>query len=133
MYMMYQKAMTFGDDATATKILEAETPKEQKELGRQVKHFDSKVWNGRREAVVEQGNYLKLTQANVSSSIETLRERLLATGDRELVEASPEDRLWGIGFSAEDAPNTPREQWGQNLCGKILMRVRDRLQQEEHK
>lgn len=134
MYMMYQKAITFNDDETAGKIIKAATPKEQKELGRQVKNFDSKVWSNRREAIVETGNYLKFTQGKVTSSDETLRARLLATVNRELVEASPEDRLWGIGFSAEDAPDTPRDQWGQNLCGTILTTVRTRLQrEEEHK
>ena len=132
MYMMYQKAIKFHDKETAKKIMKAETPKEQKDLGRQVKNFNSKVWNECKEAIVEQGNYLKFTQGKVTSSDEALRARLLVTGDRELVEASPEDRLWGIGFSAEDAPQTPREDWGQNLCGRILMKVRTRLLQEEH-
>lgn len=130
MYMMYHKAVTFGDGETAEMIMHAETPKEQKEFGRQVKGFDSMIWSQQREQVVEDGTYLKFTQSRIQDSDETLRDRLLATGDRELVEASPEDSVWGIGFSAEDAPSTQRNQWGKNLCGKILMNVRDRLQKE---
>jgi ribA/ribD-fused uncharacterized protein len=65
-----------------------------------------------------------------SQDAEDLRKRLLATGDRELVEASPLDRVWGIGFVERDAGRN-RQAWGQNLLGKAVMDVRARLREEE--
>lgn len=53
---------------------------------------------------------------------------MLATGDRELVEASPDDRIWGIGFEAVKA-DANRDQWGENLLGLALMNVRKRLRE----
>lgn len=74
---------------------------------------------------MEEGNYLKFTQN------ESLRKRLLETGDRELAEASSFDRVWGIGYSAGEAAKAPRDSWGQNLLGKALVRVRERTRKEE--
>jgi ribA/ribD-fused uncharacterized protein len=53
----------------------------------------------------------------------------METGDRELVEASPEDRIWGIGFTEKDAKENG-ERWGQNLLGKALVEVRRRIREE---
>lgn len=76
--------------------------------------------------IVEEGNYLKFT---VSEDAESLRAMLLVTGERELVEASPRDRIWGVGFAEKDAERN-RVRWGQNLLGKALMSVRARLREE---
>lgn len=76
--------------------------------------------------IVEEGNYLKFT---VSRDAKALREKLLATGDRELVEASPLDRVWGVGFTASEAGQN-REMWGENLLGKALTNVRKKLREE---
>lgn len=76
-------------------------------------------------AIVTQGNVLKFT---VSEDAETLRALLLATGERELVEAAPRDRVWGIGFGESEAEGN-RGRWGQNLLGKVLMEVRARLRE----
>ena len=46
------------------------------------------------------------------------------------MKASPYDRIWGIGFSAGKA-GANRDDWGNNLLGKALMRVRDRLERKE--
>ncbi|KAH8165044.1 hypothetical protein CIB48_g3183 [Xylaria polymorpha] len=59
----------------------------------------------------------------------SLRDVLLATGDRELVEASPFDRIWGVGFAAKNAPGR-RNKWGMNLLGKCLMEVREEFRKE---
>jgi len=59
-----------------------------------------------------------------------LRQLLLDTGDRELIEASPFDRIWGVGRKAEDVRREAggdRRGWGQNLLGKCLMATRERL------
>ncbi|KAL1640066.1 hypothetical protein SLS58_007333 [Diplodia intermedia] len=123
-WMMWRKARTAGDEKAAAKILATREPRKQKSLGRKVEGFDEGVWDGIKSQVVEEGNYLKFTQN------EALRKMLLDTGERELAEASKFDRVWGIGFAAADAAHTPREEWGENLLGKALVRVRERIRRE---
>lgn len=117
-YMMYAKAKLFNDDETAKKILETNSPKLMKNLGRQVKGFVESVWDQHKFNIVVEGNMLKFTQNP------DLKEMLLATGTSTLVELSPLDKIWGVG--TED-PN-PAYWNGQNLLGKALMEVRRRLQ-----
>lgn len=121
-YMMYGKAMLFGDAEIAGEILEATSPRQHKALGRKVRNFDEAVWKRNREAIVTDGSRAKFAQNAM------LRQALLDTVGTELVEASPFDRIWGIGLAATDARATDPSQWrGQNLLGKILTRVRDEL------
>jgi ribA/ribD-fused uncharacterized protein len=121
-YMMYGKAVLFGDDEVAGQILEALSPNQHKALGRKVRNFDDAVWKRSREAIVTAGSRAKFTQ-NAE-----LRQALLETAGTELVEASPFDRIWGIGLAATDERAEDPAQWrGQNLLGKILTRVRDEL------
>ncbi|KAF2141598.1 uncharacterized protein K452DRAFT_271209 [Aplosporella prunicola CBS 121167] len=126
-YMMYRKAALFNDSGSQAAILRTHEPRKQKSLGRKVQGFDADKWDEVKLAVVEQGNLLRFSQ-NPS-----LRAELLATGGRELVEASPFDRVWGIGFGVHEALSVKREEWGQNLLGEALMRVRERLGREERK
>ena len=79
--------------------------------------------------IVTQGNYHKFT---ISEDAENLRKMLLATGERELVEASPQDRIWGVGFAEKDAERN-RYWWGKNLLGRVFMDVRKRLREEDWK
>ncbi|OJD39821.1 uncharacterized protein BKCO1_2000242 [Diplodia corticola] len=123
MWMMAQKANLFGDTDIARQILAAPTPAKQKSLGRKVKNFDRKVWDENKLRIVEEGNWWKFTSSKEAAR---LADMLLATGDRELVEASPYDRIWGIGFAREHADHV-RDDWGENLLGKALMKVRTRL------
>jgi ribA/ribD-fused uncharacterized protein len=45
-----------------------------------------------------------------------------------LVEASPRDRIWGIGMSAGHRDASRPSRWrGLNLLGFALMNVRDQL------
>lgn len=121
-YMMACKADLFKDVETSDKILNSASPKEQKALGRQVKNFDEKKWNSIAKVVVYRGNYAKYTQ-----NLDMLAS-LLATKDSLLVEASPYDKLWGIGLSAEKAAMTYYKDWpGQNWLGEVLTKVRDDL------
>ena len=120
--MMYHKAILFSDIDIAERILLAENPKEVKALGRLVRDFDDEVWKKERMEIVTEGNRLKFAQND------ELREMLLRTEGRELVEASPMDRIWGIGFGKGNADKS-RERWGMNLLGKALMMVRDELLQ----
>jgi len=128
-YMMYQKAVLFSDPETGAKILHTASPKEQKALGRQVQGFDDDVWLKNRERIVEDGSFYKFV--NLVEG-EDLKGMLLKTGDRELVEASPMDRIWGVGFGERNAEGQ-RARWGLNLLGKALMRARERIREEEKK
>ena len=61
-----------------------------------------------------------------------LREVLLSTEPKELVEASPYDCLWGVGLSVKDPRITDKSQWrGQNRLGKILVTVHDILKNSQ--
>ncbi|KAK1716739.1 uncharacterized protein BDZ83DRAFT_536493, partial [Colletotrichum acutatum] len=124
-YMMHAKALLFTDLAVALSILKADHPRKVKALGRKVHNFNEALWNENRERIVREGNLLKFRSAP------ELRKKLLATGDRELVEASPMDRIWGIGFAPDKAASADRGRWGLNLLGKILMEVRTVLREEE--
>jgi len=119
-YMMAHKAFLFNDVPTAHEILRATNPREIKQWGRKVKNFNEETWTAKRDEIVYQGNLLKFRDNKA------IREKLLATGDKILVEASPKDALWGIGF-AEDHALEHLEEWGENLLGKALMRVRETL------
>jgi ribA/ribD-fused uncharacterized protein len=124
-FMMYAKALLFGDHETGAKILLADNPREQKALGREVKNFDQAVWELFREGIVFTGSYAKFTQ-----NADLLRE-LLATRGTTLVEASPRDTIWGIGLGAENPKASNRAQWrGLNLLGEALTRVRETVLQE---
>lgn len=124
-YMMHAKAVLFGDRRTAALVLAATDPAEVKRLGRQVEGFDSVTWNLFREGVVLAASFAKYEQNP------ELRAALLATRGTTLVEASPFDRIWGIGLAAEDPRASDRSQWqGLNLLGRILTRVREALAAE---
>lgn len=120
--MMYYKARLFEDEETADKVMKAETPRDQKVLGRGVKGFDQAVWGAHRERIVYDILFAKFTQ-NVE-----LEKALLDTKDTILVEASPYDRIWGIGLAEDDERALDETKWlGLNLLGKLLMRVRETL------
>jgi ribA/ribD-fused uncharacterized protein len=120
-FMMHGKAMLFGDEATAAKILASDAPKTHKALGRKVTPFDDATWKASREAIVRAGSRAKFTQNP------HLLEQLLATHGT-LVEASPFDRIWGIGLRATDPRAQDPKTWrGQNLLGTILTELRDEL------
>jgi ribA/ribD-fused uncharacterized protein len=95
-YMMYKKAMLFEDEEVANAIMRTNNPREQKALGRKVRDFDGDVWNRVCRDYVYEANYAKFTQD------ETLLKQLMETGDKEIVEASPKDKIWGIGLHYDD-------------------------------
>lgn len=125
-YMMAQKALLFGDKKIYDEIMAASHPRQCKELGRKISHFKEDVWNEHKVQIVIQGNLAKFGQN------EAFKEYLLQTGSRILVEASPYDKIWGIGL-AQDTPNieNPNTWRGENLLGFALMEVRERLKKEE--
>jgi ribA/ribD-fused uncharacterized protein len=122
--MMYHKALLFNDSDVATQVLAATTPIEVKALGRQVKDFDEEIWKDNRYRIVKEGNILKFTQHS------DLKEALLATKGKMLVEASPRDRIWGIGYGAKNALAN-KERWGLNLLGRVLVEIRDEMLNEQ--
>ena len=121
-WMMAEKARLFEDEATLGRILAAKSPAEAKKLGREIGGFVPEVWEAQKYEIVKTGNLHKFRQHR------ELRQFLLATNDRVLVEASPVDTIWGIGLAADsaDAENPARWQ-GPNLLGFALMEVRDQL------
>jgi ribA/ribD-fused uncharacterized protein len=121
-FMMAGKARLFGDEETLAKILACEHPAEAKKLGRLVRNFDESKWNAACWDIVVAGNHAKFSQHP------DLREFLLTTGDRIIVEASPFDRIWGIGMAASNPNAENPVLWkGENLLGFALMAVREKL------
>lgn len=121
-FMMAEKARLFDNPDVAKKILNANTPAEAKNLGRLVRGFDNEIWIQHRFEIVCRGNIAKFSQNP------KLREFLINTGTKVLVEASPVDKIWGIGM-AEDHPHAsnPKLWNGQNLLGYALMEVRSQI------
>lgn len=121
--MMASKARLFNDQAALAKILKSSNPGAAKAYGREITGFVEKIWEIERFDRVVQANLLKFSQHPL------LCEFLLRTGTKILVEASPADRIWGIGLSASD-PNAdnPNHWKGFNLLGFALMSVREKLQ-----
>ncbi len=121
-YMMAEKAKLFGDMGMYHLIRSTESPAECKQLGRRVKGFDSTEWDAAKYRVMKAGNLEKYRQNP------KLLKKLLETEDAVLAEASPKDRIWGIGLEADEAATVDPKDWpGQNLLGKVLMEVRKEL------
>jgi len=119
-YMMYKKALMFGDFDVAEQIMKAEKPREQKALGRKVKGFVKDTWETYCREIVYDANVAKFTQN------ESMREELMFTGNRTLVEASKFDTIWGIGLEAADPLAQDRSTWkGTNWLGEAIQRVRE--------
>ncbi|MET9834710.1 NADAR family protein [Streptomyces sp. NPDC006385] len=121
-WMMAEKARLFGDAEAERRVLDAGHPSVAKKAGRLVRGFDEVVWDRERFRIVVEGSVHKF------AAHADLRGFLLGTGDRVLVEASPVDRVWGIGLAARDEGAGDPERWrGPNLLGFALMEARERL------
>ena len=122
-YMMAQKALLFGNKKHFKAIIKNPSVKVAKQLGREVKGFESKIWNEHKFDIVVAGNLAKFSQQQSLSTF------LLSTGNAVLVEASPSDAVWGIGLSESDKSATNPKEWpGENLLGFALVKVRQQLQ-----
>ncbi|MGH3164946.1 MAG: NADAR family protein [Trebonia sp.] len=114
--------MLFADDDAVPGILAAPHPREAKALGRKVRGFDDETWARHRFSLVIEGNVAKFGRHA------GLRDFLLGTGGRVLVEASPRDRIWGIELGVSNELSADPGNWrGLNLLGFALMEVRCRL------
>lgn len=121
-YMMARKALHFKDDKTLNEIMSTRSPRTQKAWGRKVKNFDEASWDAVKKQTVYDGTYLKFSQN------ETLKQMLLNTGSKTIVEASPYDKIWGVGLHFDDDDILDESKWrGENLLGKALMEVREEL------
>jgi hypothetical protein len=121
-WMMAGKARLFGDEEGLAAVLRAASPGAVKAAGRKVCGFDEERWAAACYDIVVAGNLAKFGQHP------DLRDFLLSTGEKVLVEASPYDRIWGIGMAATNADVERPSAWrGLNLLGFALMEVRERL------
>jgi len=121
-WMMAGKARLFGDEAAFADVLATPSPADVKRIGRRVKGFVAETWDAAKRELVTQGNHHKFGQHP------DMARFLVSTGDAVIVEASPYDRVWGIGLKKDDARAADPGTWrGQNLLGFALMDVRDAL------
>ena len=121
-YMMAEKVRLFEDKEIEAQIMQTTSPREMQTLGKKVKNFDQAIWDKVKYSIVLNANYYKFSQNK------EMRAYLLATENKVLVEASPMDKIWGIGL-AEEHPNAqnPAAWNGKNFLGFALMEVRDEL------
>ena len=116
---MWEKAVFFGDREIAEQILETPNPGNNKALGRMVSDFDPEKWMDVCLDIMIEVNMAKWS---------LMKNDMIATGDKIIVEASPYDRIWGIGLKPQDDSVLDERNWdGLNLLGKALMKVRDNL------
>lgn len=105
--------------------MKAKKPKEYKDLGKKVKNFKHDIWDTHKRDIVFKCNMAKFTQHK------TLRDKLLSTGNKILVEASPYDDIWGVKLKKDDVRILDKSTWlGQNLLGYILMDVREEIKNQ---
>lgn len=124
-FMMAEKALLFGDNETYELILKTSDPKKQKALGRSVKNFDAAIWSEKARDLVYRGLVEKFKQ---NQELKTL---LLSTGDKIIVEASPFDKIWGIGMDHLNPLALNQATWdGTNWLGELTMRAREELRNE---
>lgn len=119
---MIEKALLF-DPSKVDQIAAVKQPQDAKAIGRNIQNYDDTIWNQKRYDAMVKALKAKFTDPE-------LREILLETGDLTLVEASPYDRIWGVGLSEDDNELYTGDWRGQNLLGKALMEVRDKIRHE---
>ncbi|CUA74447.1 putative protein R617 [Acanthamoeba polyphaga mimivirus] [Rhizoctonia solani] len=125
-YLIHRKGLLFAPSSPIThEILKTHSPAELRSLSHKIPNFDEAAWAKQQISVVTMGNYLKFSQDP------GLKGLLLGTGSRDLVEANPYDRVWGIGYDAKEA-GAHRNRWGDNLMGKALMSVRKAIKSGGH-
>ena len=123
-WMMWQKACLMGDQEKADQILVAPTPRRAKELGAEVKLYNGALWDAVREQLV----YYGVREKFLANGHE--RNALLSTGSSLLAEASPYDKVWGVGMTADDPRFANPAKWeGENLLGRACMRARADIRQ----
>lgn len=123
--MMYGKAVTFQDGAAIKAVMDEKNPRNQKYIGRTIVGYDNEIWDEVKFDIVRRNNYLKFTQD------QKLKDLLILTDGYELVEASPFDKIWGVGLAENDPKILDKDNWnGENLLGKAIMDARERIMKE---
>ena len=123
-YMMAEKARFFNDTEIEQKIMEARLPGNQKGLGRKVQNFDADAWMAVCREKVLPGIIAKF------KSHPSLKKLLLQTGDKIIAEASPVDKIWGIGLAPDDTKAQDQANWdGLNILGELTMEARRQLKE----
>lgn len=122
-YFMYQKCKIFDPDncELLEKILTEKSPMNIKKYGRKVRNYNDDVWNEKRYNIMLNALRLKFNQNEI------IKQKLLETKPKILYEASKHDKIWGIGYYAEDAVNINKSKFGKNLLGMALMEIREEL------
>ena len=119
---MWRKAMCFKDKETADKILLTTDSQQAKRLGRLIKNYNEEIWGTARFWFMVYVNIQKFKQNP------NLKKLLIDTENRILVEASPYDKIWGVGLEEENPLILDEKNWlGTNLLGKALMEVRNMI------
>lgn len=123
-YMMAEKARMFGDVDALEAIMKTDDPKKQKAYGRGVKNFSPHMWDLVSKDVVFRANLAKFSDPE-------MKKFLMSFGDEEIVEASPYDKIWGIGLGEDDPRALDKTKWqGMNWLGEVIMKVRETLKQQ---
>jgi ribA/ribD-fused uncharacterized protein len=124
-FFHFKKAQLFNDKGAMKKILETNSPSEQKQIGRRVKNYKESEWSKQCYSFMKQGLHAKFSQN------EDLKKKILSNPKARFVEASPRDKKWGIGINSTHRDATFPSKWkGSNLLGKALDEVRDGLKEK---
>ena len=121
-FMLF-KALCMRDAVSAMDILACQSATKAKALGRKVTPWDDELWN--KLDVVCMVEALRIKFRNPP-----LRQVLLATGDRAIVEAAARDCKWGIGVGVSKAEGGALWR-GKNLLGEALCLVRQEFVEAE--
>lgn len=124
-FMMLAKCYVHNDYISFVEVLRSSSPEVVKKIGRGIRNYNDELWTGERYNWVLKGNIKKF------KNNPTMKDFLLSTEDKVLVEASPFDKVWGIGLGQDDPDARNPSKWkGQNLLGKVLMETREILRKE---
>lgn len=124
-YMMAKKAKIFCDDKNYDLIMNSSNPRDQKKYGRKINNFDLEEWKKHNYKIIVDANYAKFSQN------EDLKKELLNTGNNIICEASPYDKIYGIGIKKSDPDVHDQSKWkGTNLLGKAIMDAREKIKKE---
>ena len=121
---MHQKALVFGDQATASQVLKIHKPVTQKAMGKNFYRMDQTAWHDRRVELMRIGLKAKFSQN------QALSEFLVGTGKTNILECNTLDTFWGIGMSLNNPKIWIRNSWVQkaeNKLGSLLMELRIEL------
>lgn len=119
-YMCY-KAIYFEDHNTLFHIANASHPKRAKKYGREVEGYNDKMWNKVKFYYMCQALQLKFDSCNSEKFVNELSR----TKGKILVEASPTDKIWGVGLGEDNPDIKDESKWkGENLLGLVLMKIR---------